>query len=313
MLKTDYGFKEKGSGINGSKLCSIVIPNYNGQDVLPKCLITLKELTEYNNYEVIVVDDASTDNLVKMLREKFHWVKIIVNERNHGDTYSVNRGMKIAQGDFVLLLDSDVWFIQRGWLKNLIKDIESDPKIGIIAPKFLYPDGTLQEGFEKMTETICIKGATFLIKREVIEKIGYFDEGYFPGYFAETDFCHRAFCAGFKSVSTPNSVVIHDEHKTISKTVDMQYVLKKNQRRYWLLNYSVPQILIRIVAEIKVIICSLFNGEIKPLLKAYWFNIKNLDDTLKKRKERCHGVKICANNLYSRILRLFAYKSKKNH
>lgn len=275
-------------------LVSIIIPTYNAKIMLDQlCLHSLQKYTkEIINYEIIVVDDASNDDIKEMLLEKYPQIIVLVNETNSGYVKSVNRGMKASNGKYILLLNNDIELICDDWLKKLVHVVEDDDTVGIVAPKFLLPDGTVQQAREQLEEVNAVLGACMLINRKLIEKIGYFDEHFSPGYFEEGDYCHRAWCAGFKVMSNPNSIVVHHHNKTFGTKPknELYFITERNRMRFMLLNYSVSQLLLRIPCEIKRIIFSIFENRLRLQLKTYKEIYKNFNEIMDKRKKRCTGI-----------------------
>lgn len=275
------------------ELVSIIIPTYNAKTMLEElCLHSLQKYTKEINSEIIIVDDASNDGTKEMLLENYPQIVVLVNETNIGYVKSINRGMKAARGNYVLLLNNDIELIENGWLSKLVQVIKDEDTVGIVAPKFLLPDGTVQQAREQLEEANAVLGAVMLINRKLIEKIGCFDELFSPGYFEEGDYCHRAWCAGFKVMSNPNSVVVHHHSKTFGTKLknELYFIVERNRIRFMLLNYSIIQLIIRIPCEIKRIIFSIFENRLRLQLRAYKENLGNIIDIVNRRKKRKPGI-----------------------
>lgn len=215
---------------------SIRTLNWNGLANTTECLESLKKIT-YPNYDVIVVDNGSKGDDVKVLREKFKsYVYIIENDKDYGFAEGSNIGIRYAlknlNSDYILLLDNDTT-VDPEFLTELVKVAESDPKIGIVGslvyyhnePKKIWFGGGKINWWEGATyhlhlneidngqineikEVDYIVGCALMAKREVFEKIGLLDLEYFI-YFEETDFCVRAKRAGYKIVFVPGSKIWH--------------------------------------------------------------------------------------------------------
>lgn len=243
-------------------LVSLIILNYNGKDDTIEFLQSLKR-TDYPNYEIIVVDNASTDGSVEAIRNKFPKVKIVKNKKNLGFAGGMNSGIRKSKGKYVVISDNDRYVSQKEWLSLLVDVAESDGKIGIVVPMFLYYRTNIIQSIGQVAPNILTKitSVTFLlglgekdkgqfskiidiaagnglIKREVLEKIGLFDEKMFR-YFEETDLCYRAKKIGYRVVSEPRSKMWHKGSATINaKSYLSIYENYKNKLRFILKNYG---------------------------------------------------------------------------
>lgn len=245
---------------------SVVVLNYNGIENLgKKCLancISSVLKSEFPNFEVIFVDNGSTDNSVKFIKENFCQnsnLKIIVNPQNYGYSVGNNVALQYACGDYVALLNNDVE-VESKWLRELVKVMESDSTIGIAQSKLLSSDhafiqsigsvldatlSTYSVGYnqkdtgqyDKGCEITFACGAAMIIRRTLIERIGLFDPHYFF-YHDDCDLGWRARLAGYKIVSVPSSVVYHKGQGTSTNTI-------KENRRLFLLFISRIGLLIK--------------------------------------------------------------------
>ena len=214
-------------------LLSIIIVNFNTKDLLKKCLESIKLSF---NYEIIVVDNDSTDGSVQAINSlKFKNLKIIVNKNNLGFAKAVNQGIKIARGEKILLLNSDI-VAKPDSINKLFEFAENHPQIGIVGGCLLNPDGSIQGSCfhlptllkvmkefwfkgpsvlskyaplgDKPVEVEAVVGAVFLIPKKIVEKIGLLDERYFM-YFEDLDYCRRVGQSGFKIYYLPTAEFIH--------------------------------------------------------------------------------------------------------
>lgn len=194
-------------------------------------------------FEVIVVDNASTDGSADMVAEEHPWAKLIRSERNLGFSAGNNLGIKAASGRSVLLLNPDT-LVHPGALAALVQFADSHPEAGIIGPRLLNADGSIQyscrsfptlaTGFFRNTflgrlfpknrfnrdylltdwdhnavrEVDWVSGAAMMIRREVLDQIGLLDEGFFM-YCEDVDICYRAHRAGWKVMYCPDAVITH--------------------------------------------------------------------------------------------------------
>ncbi|OFW89151.1 MAG: hypothetical protein A3D75_01655 [Candidatus Levybacteria bacterium RIFCSPHIGHO2_02_FULL_37_18] len=218
------------------KLVSIVIPVYNRKEELIDCLNSLKKI-DYKNIEIIVVDNASTDETFEALKQDFSEVKIIRNEKNLMAVPARNQGLRESKGEYILFLDSDNK-VAHDFLSEMMKLTESDDKIGFVGPKMYFANeprkiwyagadinlltskttylgiNKIDNGqFDQIRETGHIPNC-FLVKRKVIEEIGELDESYVMSY-GEADFAERAKRAGFKIIFCPTARIWHNEKASI--------------------------------------------------------------------------------------------------
>jgi len=207
-------------------LVCIVIVNWNGGKKLYNCLKSLR-MTDYRNYKVIVLDNASTDDSVRIIK-KFKEVILIKSKINLGFTAGSNILYKFAFKKFspkyICNMNNDIMTIQPNWLSLMVSELEKEKSRGICGNKLLFPDGRLQllyldrhpkEYTEKdngrydfIKEVSAVGGANILIKKDVFDKIGGTDENYFYGP-DDIDYCYRARKKGFKIVYNGFSKSIH--------------------------------------------------------------------------------------------------------
>jgi hypothetical protein len=239
----------------------IIILNWNGLKDTLECLESVYKL-DYQNFEVIVVDNGSTDNSVAVIRENYPEVIMIENKENLGYTGGNNIGMRYASNngaDYVWLLNNDT-VVMPDTLSKLIDTAESDPEIGLISPIIYYYDEpekiqycgsymdwenytdiTLQhlEALMNITSshTFYLWGTALLIKRSVIEKIGYLDQKYFA-YHEDWEYCLRALKSGYKSVLEPRGKIYHKGSKsTGGRKIPIQVFLRlRNLYFLWMAN-----------------------------------------------------------------------------
>ena len=242
---------------------SIIIVSFNTKDLLKRCLDSLP-LSE----EVIVVDNASTDGSVEML-EKFQAshssFRTIFNKKNLGFAKAVNQGIKEARGTYILLLNSDT-VVKPGALLAMINFVQIHPLAGVVGGRLLNSDGTIQGscyhlpgigrvikewwlGKEKIsekyapkgeepTEVESVVGGSFLIPREVVDRVGLLDERFFM-YFEDLDYCRRVRKAGFKVYYLPKAEFIH-EHGASGRNIPQQthrWLVESSKKYHGKLNY----------------------------------------------------------------------------
>ena len=210
---------------------SVIIPNFNGADLLGDCLGSLERQT-FKDFETIIVDNGSSDRSVEFVNTSFPWVRAIVeNPANLGFAKACNQGIDVSRGSLIALLNNDTE-ADPSWLERLVRAAEENPKAGMFASKTLffdrrnvidtaghliYPDG-LNRGrgrlevdrgqYDCATDVFFPSGAAALYRRTMIEEIGLFDECHFA-YGDDTEIGIRARLAGWTCVFVPGAVVYH--------------------------------------------------------------------------------------------------------
>lgn len=222
-------------------LVSIIIPVYNRKDLTKRCIETILKLNYRHSFELIVVDDCSTDgtqSYLAYMAKKQPNIFAVRNGRNSGFAVSCNRGAKLARGTYLVFLNNDTVPL-KGWLDALVEVAERDKSIAVVGAKLLYPNGTIQHagvGFRKVPHPIfcyhvhagkpqnypdanvekdydAVTAACMLVRRDVFFELGGFDEAYVNGY-EDVDFCLRVRERGYRVVYTPNSVLYHLESQS---------------------------------------------------------------------------------------------------
>ncbi|NOX90061.1 MAG: glycosyltransferase [Calditrichaeota bacterium] len=243
---TDPSEKKQSSG-----RVSIIIPVFNKLQFTHRCLKAILQNTRYPDYEVIFADNGSTDDTRSYLQNlKVPNVKAVFNEQNLGYVGGCNSGARHATGDYLLFLNNDTE-VQPGWLENLVRLAESRGDCGAVGAKLVYPDGKLQEAggiifsdgqgwnygrgfnpddprFNFVRETDYCSGAALMVRKDLWERIGGFDERYAPAYYEDTDLCFAVRKEGYKVYYQPKSVVIHYEGQTAG--TDLAKGFKKYQQ-----------------------------------------------------------------------------------
>jgi len=213
------------------KLVSIIITTHNRCDQLIACLDSLTRMS-YKNVEIIVVDNNSKDNTVSEISQRFPYVKVIQLKENKGAVLGRNTGMQHARGDYFCFIDSDI-IVDEDLLTELVNLSESDESIGFVGPKIYYyrdpkriwcagvrinllTSKTTYRGineidqgrYDQVRETDQIP-SVWLVKREVVDKIGQMDPMYVMSY-GESDWPMRAQRAGYRVMMCPSAVAYHD-------------------------------------------------------------------------------------------------------
>lgn len=204
------------------KKTSIIIPTFNGKVLLKNCIYSIKQHTE-QPYEIIVVDNGSSDGTVDFCRQE--QISFISLPSNTGFPTACNKGLKLASGDALLLLNNDV-IVSRNWLKNMQRCLYSRRDIGLVGPLTNYASGrqqidmpytNLEEMSLQLNEPDSTKwqrvdrivGLCMLFKRELMEDIGLLDERFSPGHYEDDDYCMRARNAGYRLIMSGDVFVFH--------------------------------------------------------------------------------------------------------
>ena len=223
---------------------SIIIVNYNVKEFLQNLIHSIVKASHNLTKEIIVVDNASEDGSTELLKQKFPAIKLIENKSNLGFGKANNQALKIAKGNFILLINPDS-VVSEDTFEHLINFFKDNPDAGLLGCKILNPDGTLQlacrrsfpgpwTSFCKVTglsnifpksklfarynltyldenqtyEVDAISGSFMMMRREVYEKVGGFDEQFFM-YGEDLDFCYRIKESGFKIYYVHSANIIH--------------------------------------------------------------------------------------------------------
>ncbi len=231
---------------------SIIIVTWNVRELLRKCLAAIPSKFQVSRPGA-VVDNASNDGTVEMLRAEFPDVRVIANSVNAGFTCGNNQALAIARGRYLFLLNPDTE-LRPGALQTLCDYAEANPRVGIIGPQLFYGDGTVQSSRRRfptlatafLESTLLqqwfprnrvltqyymldtrddttqpvdwLNGAALFVQRAVYEQIGGLDEGFFM-YSEELDWCYRAKKAGWDIVYLPTAQVTHYEGKSSEQVV----------------------------------------------------------------------------------------------
>lgn len=237
-------------------LASVIVVNWNGKPHLKVCIDSLKQQS-YPHMEVIVVDNASTDDSVAFLRKSYStFVKVIENPENLGFSGGNNAGIRAAKGKYILLLNNDTEADQK-WVEELVRVAEKSPAAGMCASKIysfykrtvidvvghlLYKDGLnrgrgrLEEDhgqFDEVEEALFPSGCAALYRKEMLDEIGLFDETFFA-YGDDTDIGLRGRLAGWKCLYVPTAIVYH-KYSGSTSAYSPQKALWVERNRIWIL------------------------------------------------------------------------------
>jgi GT2 family glycosyltransferase len=250
---------------------SIVIVNWNTRDLLQQCLESIVASQPAFSYEVWVVDNASQDGSVAMVRTLFPWVRLIVNEKNVGFAQANNQAIRASRGAFVLLLNPDTQVMTLA-LDEMVRFLQENRHVGAVGSRILNPDGTLQPScypFPTLAREAwrlfhldrlhpfgvydmaawdvttprpveALMGAALMVRREALDQVGLLDEDYFM-YTEEIDLCYRLHRGGWALYWLPQARIVHYGGQSTRQVRDAMFlrlyeskVLFFRKRRGWL-------------------------------------------------------------------------------
>jgi O-antigen biosynthesis protein len=222
--------------------CSIIIPVFNQAEHTFQCLRALLGEIDPRRHEVLVVDNASSDETPRLLQRFADRVRVLRNAENRGFVDACNQAARAAAGRYLVFLNNDT-LVQPGWLPHLVETAEADPAVGAVGSMLLYPDGRLQEAgalvwndgqahnygryespedprFTFAREVDYCSGASLLVRRELFERLGGFDARYAPAYYEDADLGMGLRSLGQRVVYQPLSRVVHHEGATAGSSVE---------------------------------------------------------------------------------------------
>jgi GT2 family glycosyltransferase len=319
---------------------SIIIVNWNGRRWLTDCLDSLSQQT-HQNFEIVLVDNASKDDSIEFVEKNYPQVIVIRNHANLGFASGNNAALGTIKGDLVLLLNNDTR-APADYLEKFVRAFDEIPNLGAVQSKIvllgtpdrldscgsfwtrttiLYHYGVGKEqSLEKYNKPFPVftnKGASMLIRRDLIDKIGLFDDDFWC-YYEETDFCHRVWLAGYECWYYPKAVIFHAMGGT-SLDVDNSYIQfhnYKNKLLSLLKNIQwrslVTIVPIHLSSDILISIVWLLGMKFKHfsiIYKAIWWNLAHLRETLEKRRTIQSMRKISDKQIFLRVQKnpKFAY------
>ncbi len=301
------------------KRIAVVILNWNGAKLLEQFLPSVVAYSD--DAKIYVVDNASTDNSIAVIKERFPSVTIIQNNGNYGFATGYNLAMQQVEEEYYALVNSDVE-VTEGWLAPMLSIFNTEPNIGIIQPKILdyknkeyfeyagaaggfidqygypYCRGRIFNTIEKdigqyddQLEIFWASGACFFIRKEVYQRLDGFDDDFFA-HQEEIDLCWRAFNLGYKTKYTSQSVVYHVGGATLNESNPKKTFLNFRNSLLMLTknlpeNKLVPILFARLLLDGLAGIQFIFKGKFihfMAILKAHFHFYHLINKTLKKRK-----------------------------
>lgn len=300
---------------------AVIIPHYNGESILYDCLTSLFNSTTLP-LEVILVDNASTDGSVVMVKRYFPQVRIIQLDHNHGFAGGCNIGIQATNSPYVLILNNDT-IHQAGWLELLLAKLEAQPDLAAVQPKILsyhnqkhfdysgaaggeldifgfpFARGRLFEELEEdhgqydqfPSEIFWASGTAFLARRALLLTAGLFDETFFA-HMEEIDLQWRLQLMGYKIGVEPQAVIWHRSGATLgAESPFKKYLNHRNSLLMFLSNYRLPLtaylLPIRLLLDYLALGFSILRGDwgrVTGIVKAHLWLIGNFPVILKRRR-----------------------------
>jgi len=248
---------------------SIIVLNYNGMKFVDKCLESVLS-SNYPDFEIVFVDNASSDGSIEYVKEKFGFnpiIKLVVNDKNYGFALGNNIGARHASGKYLVFLNIDT-IVDSSWLKELVSIMDTDHSVGAAQCKLLLMDnpklidsaghyidwfgivfvrGRMEEDegqYEKVEEVFGATGAALIVRRNVFERLEGFDEGFFM-MFEEDDLCWRTWIVGYKVLHIPKAIVFHKSGGLRSREGNYKslFFSRRNRIASILKNYSTKNLI----------------------------------------------------------------------
>ena len=272
---------------------SIIIVNYNVKEFLQNLIHSIEKAAQRISKEIIVVDNASEDGSIELLKQKFPSIKLIVNKTNLGFGKANNQALKIAKGKYILLINPDS-IVSEDTFENLINFFNENPDSGLLGCKILNPDGTLQlacrrsfpgpwTSFCKVTglsnlfpksklfarynltyldenktyEVDAISGSFMIMRKEVYEKVGGFDEQFFM-YGEDLDLCYRIKEKGFKIFYVHSTNIIHYKGESTKRSSIDETKLFYDAMNLFVKKHFSSSIIVEIILRLAITFRKLF-------------------------------------------------------
>ena len=249
-------------------MLSIIIVNYNTEDLLCRCLSAVNGRNHQFPIETLVVDNGSRDGSVSMVRRDFPNVRLIENEENMGFARANNIGLEVARGDYILMLNSDTKVLGNT-LHKLVTFLNSHPEVAVVSGRLVYPDFSdqgvartfptpLNALFGRRSiltklfpnnkyskrymvsrqnqsgepfEVDWVSGACLMARKTVVEEVDRLDDGFFM-YWEDADLCYRIKQKNWKIYCIPEAIVIHFEGKSSQKQKNSRMIIEFNKSAY---------------------------------------------------------------------------------
>jgi GT2 family glycosyltransferase len=263
---------------------SVVIITLNNKKLLEPCLASIFKFTKNISFEVIVTDNGSTDGTPEMVSNYPEKVTLIANKENLGFSKANNKGLKIAKGRYCLILNDDTYIAENTFAK-IVGFMDGNKNIGICGPRLLNIDGSLQHQGSLLssykwkssspTQVPMVIGACLFIRKDVLDKIGLFDENLFF-YNDDLDLCIRTRKAGYKICYAPIASVYHYGGASSKKIANMKFFVEGIRgglyfckKHYGIIAYSLYRAFVFAASLVMASISAVFYPKNKEKFMAY--------------------------------------------
>ncbi len=282
---------------------TVVIPHYNGREILAHCLESLRKTT-FEDYEILLVDNGSSDGSGEMVEAQFPEVRVVRSELNLGFAAGCNLGIRSSTAPYVVLLNNDTE-VTPDWLTFLVQAADEDPNIAAVQPKILsfqnrkqfdyagaaggeldilgYPFArgrlfeTVEEDngqYDSPSNIFWASGAATLLRREALNRVGLLESDFFA-HMEEIDLNWRFHWAGYRIVSVPDAVIYHQTGGTLGQASFRKMVLNHRNNLLMLLrNLSVPTLCwvmpLRLLLEFVTMGFALVTGKPQRAVAVLW-------------------------------------------
>ncbi len=308
--------------INNVPLVSVVVLNYNGQRYVSECIKSLLN-TDYANFKIIFVDNASTDDSVR-IANRFDRIDVVRTSENCG-TLARNIGASMAKGEYIAFLDVDTR-VHKDWLEEAVKTMDKAPNVGAIQALIFFmndEDVWCDAGFidcygrsftkcdkaahDNAYEILYPTSAAVVVRKKALDLIGGFDPDFFV-YYEDTDLGWRLRKCGYKILLAPTSIVHHAVHgstRQIPNSIIFFHeeknrimMLIKNFDTPYLLKYALPYITLKFFFAIYCMLRGRIQGKI--IMEALLWNLVHIPKNLVKRSE-LRLIKKCGDDELIRL------------
>lgn len=307
-----------------SPLISVIIVNWNGREYLPACLDSLLEQS-CTDFETIVVDNGSRDGSLELLRDSYPWARVVPLAGNTGFAGGNNAGLAVSRGKYIVTLNNDTR-VERDWLAELIAPAEARAEVGMVASRIcswdepdlidslgvaVCPDGMSRGSrrrsrystlsLDKFEEILFPSACAALYRREMIDRIGFFDDDFFA-YCEDTDLGLRGRLAGWGAVLARDALVYHRYSRSGGEFSPFKlYLVERNH--FWVALKSFPAgmllalpywTLVRYLVQVQLVLRSKgagaqFRGTsssalVKSLARGTWDAVLSVPRLIRKRR-----------------------------
>jgi len=328
--------REGESGNRNTGKASIIIPNWNGRDLLERCLPSIIKAVRYEggDHEIIVVDNNSTDDSVAFIQATYPEIKVIELPENKGFAGGCNVGVQESKNDIVVLLNNDM-VVDKDFLRHLLNDFVDDTVFAVSSQIFFWDPqkrreetgktrGFLRLGFlqvvhdqvkedEQIHPVLYAGGGSSAFDKRKFLALGGFDELFHPFYWEDTDISYRAWKRGWRVLYEPQSVVYHKHRGTIGKVYDERLIHKAIIRNHFLFmwkNFTDPGLLLLHIPMLMGRLAWNYLCGNFAYLAAFISAVGQIGKVLKRRAAGRRFLKLADKEVVAVSSDLFQYKEK---